>query len=124
MVKFTIPVAPVTKKNHQRIIRNGRTGRPMVIQSDAYRRFEKEALLYCPKMEPITRKVNVSAKFYMKTRRRVDLVNLLEALCDVLKLAGIVEDDNSNIIAHHDGCGVYYDKENPRIVVEIYEVEE
>ena len=33
---------------------------------------------------------------------------------DILVDAGILEDDNSNIVAGHDGSRVLYDKENPR----------
>ena len=55
----------------------------------------------------------------MKTRRRVDLVNLLEALDDVLVVGGCVIDDNCKIISSHDGSRVLYDKLNPRIEVEI-----
>lgn len=50
----------------------------------------------------------------MDSRRRVDLVNLLEGTCDILVDAGILEDDNSNIVAGHDGSRVLYDKDNPR----------
>lgn len=54
----------------------------------------------------------------MPTKHRVDLVNLLEATCDVLVKADVLEDDNSKIVASHDGSRVLYDKANPR--AEIY----
>lgn len=60
----------------------------------------------------------------MQTHRRVDLNNLLEAATDTLVSAGILEDDNSRIVVSHDGSRVYYDKENPRTVIEITEVEQ
>ena len=63
--------------------------------------------------------VNVKALFYMKTKRKVDLTNLLEALDDVLVKGGMLVDDNCTIIKSHDGSRVLYDKENPRIEVEI-----
>lgn len=59
----------------------------------------------------------------MPTRRRVDLCNLHEALCDVLVTFGVVQDDNCKIIASMDGSRVLYDKENPRTEVYIEEVE-
>lgn len=62
---------------------------------------------------------NVKCEFYMPTRRRVDLNNLLEAATDVLVRAGILDDDNSQIVASHDGSRVFYDKENPRTVINI-----
>ena len=55
----------------------------------------------------------------MPTRRRVDLLNLLEASLDILVDAGILEDDNSSIVVSHDGSRVLYDKENPRAEITI-----
>lgn len=125
-IKFTIPLAPVTKKNSQRILRNGRTGKPFVAPSKAYTEYAKAAVLYlrpCPE-RPIGDRVNVKCVFYMPTRRRVDLVNLLEAADDVLVAAGVIEDDHSGIIAAHDGSRVQHDKARPRTEIEIAEMNE
>lgn len=65
--------------------------------------------------------VNVRCLFYMKTRRKVDLTNLLEAADDVLVKYHVLVDDNSQIVAGHDGSRVYYDKDNPRIEIDITE---
>lgn len=117
-LSFTIPVAPRTKKNSQRIVTIG--GRPRVIPSRAYKDYEEAAGYYLPHLkEPISAPVNVSAVFYMPTRRRVDLVNLEEALLDVLVRYGVLEDDNSKIVAMMDGSRVDYDKEHPRTEVMI-----
>ena len=67
--------------------------------------------------------VNVKALYYMATRRKVDLCNLHEALCDVLTAYHVVEDDNCRIIASMDGSRVLYDKDNPRTEVYIERVE-
>ena len=115
-MKFTIPIEPKTKKNSQQIIVI--KGRPMIVPSKQYKEFEKAALWYIENVG-IDFAVNVKALFYMKTKRRVDLTNLLEALDDVLVKGGMLVDDNSNIIASHDGSRVLYDKNNPRIEVEI-----
>ena len=115
-LRFTIPVAPVTKKNHQRIIRLG--NRPALAQSKQYQDYEKTAAFYVPKVaKRISDPVEVIATFYMKTRRRVDLTNLLEALDDVLVCAKLLEDDNCLIIVSHDGSRVAYDKDHPRTEV-------
>lgn len=115
-MEITIPLPPVTKKNSGKIIKA--KGRYMVIPSDAYRKYEKEALGLLPKpSEAISSPVNVKALFYMPTHRRVDLVNLLEAVCDTLVKAGILADDNSGIVVSHDGSRVLYDKEKPRTEV-------
>ena len=39
--KFTIPLKPITKKNSQRIVFTG-SGRPFIIPSEAYTKYEKE----------------------------------------------------------------------------------
>ena len=66
--------------------------------------------------------VNVCCVYFMPTRRKVDLVNLLEATCDILKDNGVIEDDNSTIVVSYDGSRVLYDKENPRVEITITEV--
>lgn len=117
-IKFTISIAPITKKNHQQIIYH--SGRPMVIPSKQYLQYEKDAMWFLPNVDTIEERVNVKAVFYMPTRRRVDLTNLLQALLDVLVKYGILADDNSKVVASVDGSYVDYDKENPRTEVEIY----
>lgn len=52
----------------------------------------------------------------------MDLVNLLEATCDILVHYRVLEDDNSKIVVSHDGSRVLYDKENPRVEIWITEV--
>lgn len=119
-VKFTIPIAPITKKNHSQVIRNKKTGTVMVIPSRQYLQYEKDAMWFLPHTDTIEEPVNVKAVFYMQTRRRVDLTNLLQALLDLLVKYGIIADDNSKIVFSVDGSYVDYDKENPRTEVEIY----
>ena len=123
MIRFTIQVAPRTKKNSQRIVTIG--GHPRVIPSRAYKDYEEAAGHYLPHLkEPISIPVNVEAVFYMPTHRRVDLVNLQEALLDVLVHYGVLEDDNSRIVAMMDGSRVAYDKEHPRTEVMISAIKE
>ena len=117
---IVIPLEPRTKKNHQQIVSKG--GKPFVIQSKQYREYEKDAMYFIRPL-CIDYPVNVRCLFYMKTHRRVDLVNLLEAIDDILVKAGAIEDDNCEIVAGHDGSRVYYDKENPRTEVYIEEIE-
>ena len=118
---FTIRLAPITKKNHSTIITNKTTGKLMVIPSKQYKEYEHESAWFMPHIKTIDRPVNIRAVFYMPTRRRVDLVNLLQALCDILVKYSVIEDDNFNIVAGFDGSRVDYDKENPRTEVWIYE---
>lgn len=115
-----IPLNPITKKNHQQIVNNGK--RPFIIQSKAYREYEQTAL-YFIKPLGIDYPVNVRCLFYRSTKGRVDLVNLLEAIDDILVKAGALKDDNCLILAGHDGSRVYYDRENPRTEIYIEEIE-
>lgn len=90
----------------------------MVIPSKQYRQYESDCFPFMPKIY-INYPVNVKAMYYMPTKRRVDLCNLHEALCDVLVKHGVLEDDNSSIVVSMDGSRVFYDKENPRTEIEI-----
>lgn len=67
--------------------------------------------------------MNVRCVYYMATRRKVDLANLIEATCDILVKAKVLADDNSQIVAAHDGSRVCYDKKNPRAEIWIEEME-
>ena len=119
-LKFTIPIAPITKKNHQQICYNRTTGKPFVMPSKEYIEYEHEAIWYLPRATEETRfakNLNIKATFYMPTKRKCDLTNLLEALDDIMVKAGLLEDDNFTIIAGHDGSRVRYDKDNPRTEV-------
>jgi Holliday junction resolvase RusA-like endonuclease len=120
-LKFTILLNPVTKKNSQQIITVG--GHPRIIPSKAYREYEENCGWFLPKVEVIAHPVNIKAKYYMQTHRKVDLCNLHEALHDVLVKYRIIEDDNSRIVVSTDGSRVLYDKDHPRTEVEITEVE-
>lgn len=125
MLKIVIPLTPISKKNHQQILTNKATGRPFIMPSKQYKQYEKDAMHFMPKgMETIDTPVNVKCLFYMPTRRRVDLTNLLEAIDDVMVNAGVLKDDHSGIVVGHDGSRVLYDKNRPRTEVEITTIEE
>ncbi len=111
-MKITIQLNPVTKKNSQQIIKI--KNRYMIIPSKQYKQYEKEVKQFMPDIKTINYPVNVKCLYYMKTKRRIDLNNLLEATTDVLVKYKILEDDNSNIVVSHDGSRVLYDKDNPR----------
>ena len=120
MIRFTVPLAPISKKNSQQILTNKATGRPFIMPSKKYKDYEKAASKYIPRLRqptPIDQPVNIKCLFYMPTRRRVDLTNLLEAIDDVMVKAGLLEDDNYTVIESHDGSRVLYDKDNPRTEV-------
>lgn len=125
-IKITIPLVPVTKKNHQRIAKNRKTGQLFILPSGNFEQYKRDCRPFLGRYRGngcINHAVNVRCEFYMPTRRRCDLVNLLEAVDDLLTDYGIIEDDNSQIVAGHDGSRVRYDKNNPRTEIEITEME-
>lgn len=124
-IEFTIPLPPITKKNHQRIVTNHKNGKPMVIPSSQYKEYEKNAMWFIPRpQKAIGEPVNVRCLFFLPTRRKGDLTNYLEAIDDVMVKCGLLKDDNYTIIQSHDGSRVLYDKDNPRTEILITSVEE
>ena len=119
MIHFTVPLIPISKKNSQQILTNRATGRPFIMPSKKYKDYEKAAAKYIPKGVFINAPVNIKCLFYMPTKRRVDLTNLLEAIDDVMVKAGLLADDDFTVIESHDGSRVLFDKENPRTEVYI-----
>lgn len=116
-----IPIEPRSKKNSQQICINPRTKRPFVKQNDKYVQFEKDCGFFLKHKPPapIDYPVNVECVFYRSTKIRCDLVNLQEAILDVLVKYGILADDNFNIVVSMDGSTVKIDKEFPRIEIVI-----
>ncbi len=120
IIKFTVPLVPITKKNHQRILKNRRTGKHFVAPSEQYEQYEAAALWYVPKRgNPIDFPVNVKCLFFMPNNRVCDLANHLESIDDIMVKAGLLKDDNYKILASHDGSRVLVDTQNPRTEVYI-----
>lgn len=125
-LSITIPLKPITKKNSQRIATRKINGKyvPFILPSKAYVQYEKDSGYFIRgKGLKINYPVNVQCVYYMPTRRRVDLTNLMEATHDILVKYEVLEDDNCKIIQSVDGSRVEYDKDNPRteIVITILE---
>lgn len=119
--KYTIPLPPVTKKNSQQILINQANGKPFIMPSAKYKKYEREAAWFLkPRLRlPIDYAVNVKCEFFMPNRRRTDLNNLLEAATDVLVHAGILADDHYGIVVSHDGSRCYVDCDHPRTEITI-----
>lgn len=114
IMKFSIPLSPISKKNSQQIMINRGNGKPFIMPSAAFKNYETAAMYFVPKWYKIDYPVNIECHFYMQTKRKCDLTNLLEAIDDILVKAGLLADDNYTVIQSHDGSRVFYDKENPR----------
>jgi Holliday junction resolvase RusA-like endonuclease len=124
--RYVVEGNPVTKKNSQQIVKNKTTGRWFMVPSRQYKTFEKDALKQLEKVkepEPITNPVNIRYTFFMVSRRQVDGLNLSAAMDDILVKAGILADDNRDIVAGHDGTRVYLSTDTPKTVIEIWDEE-
>jgi Holliday junction resolvase RusA-like endonuclease len=98
-----------------------------MLPSPQYKEFEKEVIKYVTaefgNIEPIDFKCNLKCKFYKDRNYSSDLVGYLQAIQDALVKAGILKDDNTNIVTTVNGSEVHHDKNNPRIEVEIEAIE-
>ena len=115
MTNITLIGRPITKKNHQQMVVAG-NGRKFLIQSKAYRQYEKDCLkqlMYLYKGKTITGQLSMKALYYMPTKARPDLLNLLQASADILEKAKVIENDKN--IYSFDGSRIAgVDKLNPR----------
>lgn len=121
MLSYTITGSPIVKKNTQKVIRRG--GRTFVVYSAQYNAWLSNAMqelaLQKRPAQPIDYPVLLVCKFFMQTKRVVDLSALYEGIQDTLVKMEILEDDNFNIVAGHDGSRVLLDRERPRIEIAI-----
>lgn len=133
VVRYTIKICPTSKKNHQQLVGIGKQcpvckkkERMLPIQSKQYLQYEKDCAWFLnPKpTKPIDFPVNICCTFYMKTKRRVDGLNLLAAIDDILVKHKILEDDSRDQVCSHDGSRVLYDKANPRVEILITTVDD
>ena len=129
---YTIPGDCRTKKNHMTIAGTGyrcptcgKPHRQFIKQGAAHDVYASKAVWYLrPRpAKPIDYPVNVKCVFYMATHGKVDKSNLEACIHDLLVDAGILEDDNRDVIATTDGSIVLYDKQNPRVEITITPVE-
>lgn len=114
---FTIFGAPVTKKNSGRILRT-RTGRPFIMPSAAFKRWEQAAVLQLQSQRrstpTITGAVELTALVYRK-RNVGDLDNHLSAVCDVLQRAQVIANDKQ--VVSFGQSRLLKDAANPRVEI-------
>jgi len=123
LTNITLIGRPITKKNHQQMVVAG-NGRKFLIQSKAYRQYEKDCLkqlMYLYKGKTITGQLSMKALYYMPTKARPDLLNLLQATADIIEKAKVIENDKN--IYSFDGSRIAgVDKLNPRCEITLEEV--
>lgn len=112
-----------SKKNSKSIIKNRRTGKPMVIASKKAKDMEKhmarEFSAQRGERSAIDRPSSVYMKLYRKDNIKRDLDNVATSVLDGLVRGNVIADDNYGIVKslHIEDCGV--DKNNPRVEIEI-----
>lgn len=119
-MKLIIIGPPRTKKTHQRIFRNKRTGAPMVMPAKTSKAWEASAILQLMQARAFDFEsdgpVSVCALVY-RDARRGDLVGYLQAIGDALERSGVIVNDR--LIASWDGSRLLVDRERPRVEIEV-----
>jgi len=123
MARLVLPGRPMSKKNHEQIIRNARSGKPGIIQSPQYQKYEEACLWYLLSFRAprFAGPVQVRVEYWMPDRRSwPDLLGLEQATADILERAHILRNDRD--IVSWDGSRIAgVDKDNPRAAIEIEE---
>ena len=124
-IAFTIAGAPRSKGNSTMLVRAGKSGRPVQLQSKQYRRWYASAAAQALAVKmrlrldhgvtlPIAQPVRVAAVFY-RDRASGDLDNYEKGLGDFLQRCGFVANDR--LIASWDGSRLDKDAAKPRVEV-------
>lgn len=126
LIHLTLYGNPATKKNSMQIYKNRKTGQSFLSQSARYKEYAKDCgrQIKGKYKKGIDYPINLKCVYYRKTKHRVDLTNLLAATCDILTDYGVIADDNYKIVKSHDGSRVLFDKDRPRVEIEIKRIEE
>lgn len=112
-----------SKKNSKSIIKNRRTGKPMIVASKRAKDMEKnmasEFSIQLGEHSAINSPSSVRMKLYRKDNIKRDLDNVATSVLDGLVRGNVIADDNYSIVKslHIEDCGV--DKDNPRVEIEI-----
>ena len=98
------------RPNHQRF------------KSDAYKAWLASCPdLVLPECGMIIFPVRVVYRFFHPDKRKRDITNYLKLPEDFLVAKDVIEDDNQNIVVGVAAIFQGYDKENPRVEIEIYD---
>ena len=124
-MKIKIPLMAIPKKNSQHRSINSKTKKPFISQSKRYHEFEQNCGYFLKKYQSnINYPINLKCTFYVKDRRKRDIVNLLNAMQDILVKYKVIADDNYNIVQSVDGSRIIYEKGREETIIEIEEVKQ
>lgn len=120
-----IPLLARSKKNSEQILYNKKTRKPFISQGELYKQFEKECGYFLNRYRyKIDYPINLKCTFIVPDKKRRDLVNLLNAIQDILVKYEVIADDNSQIVASVDGSRIKYIKGERETIVEINKMED
>jgi Holliday junction resolvase RusA-like endonuclease len=115
-MNFVILGPPRTKKNSLRIFKHG--SKTSIVPSNRCTQWTASAIRQLREQDelgvPIAEPVNLRALVY-RDKLTGDLINYLQAVCDALEDAGIVENDK--YIVSLDGSRMFKDRCNPRVEI-------
>jgi hypothetical protein len=123
LLQFTIPGRPSTKKTSQRVVRRG--GFTKILPSLLYEKYEKHCKEFCEEAwknqnyPPIDCGVGIKIKVYLDSWIVGDECGYQQAHGDIIQAHGIIADDMWIHWIDKNEHMIFYDKENPRIDVEI-----
>ena len=123
ILSFNIPGRPSTKKTSQRVVRRG--GFTRILPSLLYERYEKHCQYDCESIwkdlgyEPMDFGISIKLKVYLDSWIVGDECGYQQANGDIIQKHEIISDDMWIHWADNGTHMIHYDKENPRIEVEI-----
>ena len=123
--RLTIPGQVKAKKNQRQIRVNRRTGKRFTTSSKGHQEWHAPALecLLAWKrttgVQDIQGPVTVGMSIWRGSKHSYDLTNMAESVMDALVDAGILADDNSEVVTDIRIQRGGYDKENPRVAVSL-----
>ncbi len=94
----------------------------MLVSSKDYQNRENEQLKSLESQSKplgIDKPIYVNYAFYLPDNRKTDLSNKIESINDLLVKYGLITDDKWQIIKGIHATGMWVDKENPRVEIEI-----
>ena len=123
LLQFTIPGRPSTKKTSQRVVRRG--GFTKILPSLLYEKYEKHCKSFCEdvwknhSLPPIDCGIGVKIKVYLDSWIIGDECGYQQANGDIIQKHEIIANDMWIHWIDKNEHMIFYDKENPRIEVEI-----
>lgn len=123
IMSFTIPGRPSTKKTSQRVVRRGRYTK--ILPSLLYEKYEIHCKDYCEyfwkrfELNPIDFGISIKLRVYLDSWIVGDECGYQQAHGDIIQKHGIIADDMWIHWSDLDSHMIHYDKDNPRVEVEI-----